>query len=272
MAITAKDVQTLRQRSGLGMMECKQALEEVDGDLDKAVDLLRQRGLSKMDARTDRTSAEGKVAVAVSDDKSKGAIVEVNTETDFTAGNDQFKAMLDTIVAEALKQDPGEVTANDAMQAAIDEVRITTKENVQFGRGMVLGGSGATVGSYVHFTGKIGVLIELTTSGGGSADEDLLKDLCMHISAASPAPLGVNEDEIPEELVEKERAVAKQQAMDSGKPEHIAEKMVEGKIRKYYDEVVLLRQPFIKDDKKQVKDLLPNGTEIKQFARYQVGG
>lgn len=270
MAITAKDVQTLRQRSGLGMMECKQALEEVGGDMDKAVDLLRQRGLSKMDSRTDRTSAEGKVAVAVTDDRSKGAIVEVNTETDFTAGNDQFKQMIDTVVAEALKQDAGEVQKNDAIQAAIDEVRITTKENVQFGRGIVLGGNGdSTIGQYVHFTGKVGVLIELT---GGKVDEDLLKDLCMHISAASPAPLGVTEDDIPAELVEKERAIAKQQAMESGKPENIAEKMVEGKIRKYYDEVALLRQPFIKDDKKQIKDLLPEGVQIKNFARFQVGG
>ncbi|MFW6058960.1 MAG: translation elongation factor Ts [Phycisphaeraceae bacterium] len=269
MAITAKDVQTLRQRSGLGMMECKQALEEVGGDMDKAVDLLRQKGLSKMDSRTDRASAEGKVAVALSDDQSKGAIVEVNAETDFTANNDQFQKMIDTVSAEALKQDAGDVEKTDAMQSAIDEVRITTKENVQFGRGKVLGGTGDTrIGSYVHFTGKIGVLVEVS----GNPDEELLKDLCMHISAASPAPLGITEDEVPAELVEKERALAKQQAIDSGKPENIAEKMVEGKIRKYYDEVVLLRQAFIKDDKKQIKDLLPKGVEIKNFARFQVGG
>ena len=268
MAISAKDVQALRQRSGLGMMECKQALEEVDGDMEKAVDLLRQKGLSKMDGRTDRTSAEGKVAAVVTDDASKGALVEVNTETDFTAGNDQFKQMVETVAQEALQQPPGEVAATDAMQQAIDELRITTKENVQFGRGVVMGGEGQTVGSYVHFTGKIGVLVALT----GKPDEQLIKDLCMHISAASPAPLGITEDEIPEDAVQKERDFAKQQALDSGKPEQIAEKMVEGKLRKYYDEVVLLRQPFIKDDKQQVKDLLPEGVEIKQFARFQIGG
>lgn len=268
MAISAKDVMTLRQRTGLGMMECKQALEETGGDMAKAIDLLRQRGLAKMDTRADRASAEGKVAVAVSPDRSKGAIVEVNTETDFTANNEAFAQMIQKIAQEALSQEAGEVSRTDAMQAAIDEVRLTTKENVQFGRGRVLGGPGATVGSYVHFTGKVGVLVEVQ----GEASDELLKDLCMHISAASPVPLGVTEDDIPADVVEKERQIAKAQAIESGKPENIAEKMVEGKIRKFYDEVVLLRQPFIKDDKKQIKDLLPQGTTIKGFVRYQVGG
>ncbi|MFA9476764.1 translation elongation factor Ts [Phycisphaerales bacterium AB-hyl4] len=268
MAITAKDVMALRQKTGLGMMECKEALTEVDGDVDKAVDLLRQRGLAKMDSRSERTSAEGRINAAVSDDGSKGAIVEINSETDFTASNDAFLAMADTVATEAIKGEPGEVVTNDAMKAAIDEVRLTTKENIQFARGAVLGGPGSTVGQYVHFTGKVGVLIELD----GKADDALLKDLCMHISAVSPAPLGVTEDEVPAEVVEKEREIAKAQAIESGKPEQIAEKMVEGKIRKFYDETVLLRQPFIKDDKKQIKDLLPNGVTIKKFVRYQVGG
>ncbi|MEX0744946.1 MAG: translation elongation factor Ts [Phycisphaeraceae bacterium] len=272
MAITAKDVMALRQKTGLGMMECKEALAEVDGDVDKAIDLLRQRGLAKMDTRAERTSAEGRVTAALSDDASKGAIVEINSETDFTASNDTFVKMADTIANEALNNGAGEVQPNDAMKAAIDEVRLTTKENVQFARGTVLGGPGSTVGSYVHFTGKVGVLIELDTSGGGKADEQLLKDLCMHISAVSPVPLGVTEDEVPAEVVEKEREIAKAQAIESGKPEQIAEKMVEGKIRKFYDETVLLRQPFIKDDKKQIKDLLPKGVTVKQFVRYQVGG
>ncbi|MEX0885526.1 MAG: translation elongation factor Ts [Phycisphaeraceae bacterium] len=268
MAITAKDVKSLRDRTGLGMMECKQALAEVEGDVDKAVDLLRQRGLSKMDTRSDRTSAEGRVAAIVSEDRSRGAIVELNTETDFTANNDQFVAMTDAVTREALKHDAGPVEPNDAIKAAIDEVRLTTKENVQFARGHVLGGGGSTVGAYVHFTGKVGVIVELA----GEASDELLKDLCMHISAVSPVPVGVHEDEVPESIIDKERQVAKAQAMEQGKPENIAEKMVEGKIRKFYDEHVLLRQPFIKDDKQQIKDLLPKGTTIERFVRYQVGG
>lgn len=268
MAITAKDVMALRKATGLGMMESKAALEEAGGDMQKATDLLRTKGLAKMDGRTDRASAEGKVASAIADDRAKGALVEVNTETDFTANNEAFVAMTQAMADHALQQEPGDVTVTDAMQAAIDEVRLTTKENAQFAQGVVLGGAGKTVGSYVHFTGKVGVLIEAE----GNADEALLKDLCMHISAVSPAPLGVTEDEVPAEVVEKEREIAKAQAIESGKPENIAEKMVEGKIRKFLDEVVLLRQGFVKDDKVQIQSLLPDGVTITRFARYQVGG
>jgi elongation factor Ts len=264
MAISAKDVMALRKATGLGMMESKAALEEAGGDIQAATDLLRTKGLAKMDGRTDRESAEGKVAVALSSDGTKGAIVEVNTETDFTATNETFVGLVQSIADLALEQEAGDVDKTDAMQALIDEVRLTTKENIQFKTGKVLAGN---VGSYVHFTGKIGVLIEVD----GEADEDLLKDLCMHVSAASPTPLGVSEDEVPPDVLEKEREIAKAQAIESGKPEEIAEKMVEGKIRKYLDSVVLTRQPFVKDDKKQIKDLLPKGTTIKQFARYQVG-
>lgn len=265
MAITAKDVMALRKATGLGMMESKAALEEAGGDMQKAQDLLRKKGLAKMDGRSDRESAEGKVAVAVAPDGKKGAIVEVNTETDFTASNEAFIKMTQAIADLALKQGAGDVQKTDEMQALIDEVRLTTKENVQFKGGKVFQGN---VGSYVHFTGKIAVLIEVA----GEASADLLKDLCMHISAVSPAPLGVNEDEVPADILAKEREIAKAQAIESGKPEEIAEKMVEGKIRKYLDEVVLTRQAFVKDDKKQIKDLLPKGTVIKQFVRYQVGG
>jgi elongation factor Ts len=265
MAISAKDVMALRKATGLGMMESKAALVEAGGDIQAATDLLRTKGLAKMDGRADRESAEGKVAVAVAPDGSKGAIVEVNTETDFTATNEAFVNLVQAIADLALEQDAGDVEKTDAMQALIDEVRLTTKENVQFKAGKVLSGN---VGSYVHFTGKIAVLIEVE----GDASDELLKDLCMHVSAASPTPLGVNEDEVPADVLAKEREIAKAQAIESGKPEAIAEKMVEGKIRKYLDSVVLTRQPFVKDDKKQIKDLLPKGTTIKRFVRYQVGG
>ncbi len=268
MAITAKDVMALRQRTGLGMMECKSALGETDGDIDKAIDLLRQRGLAKMDSRAGRESAEGKIAAAISPEGNKGAIVEINTETDFTAGNQEFINMVNQIALMAIEQNPGNIEKNQAMQEAIDNVRLTTKENIQFGRGTVLGTGRSTVGSYVHFTGKIGVLVEIE----GSMPDNLIKDLCMHISAISPVPLGVTENDIPADIIDKEREIAKAQAIESGKPENIAEKMVEGKLRKFYDETVLLRQPFIKDDTKQIKDLIPDGCTIKSFVRYQVGG
>jgi elongation factor Ts len=274
MAIGAKDVMTLRHKTGLGMMECKQALEETQGDIEKAVDLLRKRGLAKMDTRTDRASAEGRLAAVISADKAKGAIIEVNSETDFTANTDAFKAMVAKVAAEALKHPAGEVAKNDVMQAAVDDVRLTTKENIQFGRGKVVGGPNSIVGKYIHFTGKTGALVELDVSGASRdvITEELLSDLCMHVTAISPPALGVRPEDIDPAIVAKEREIAKGQALESGKPPQIAEKMVEGKLRKFYEERALLLQPFVKDDKKQVKALLPKGVALKSFVRMQIGG
>ncbi len=272
MTISAKDVMNLRRQTGLGMMECKQALTETDGDAEKAIDLLRQKGLAKMDGRTDRQSTEGRIAIAVADGRAKAAIVEVNTETDFTAANDAFKAVVEAVAAQALEQHAGEVQKSDVMQTAIDEVRLTTKENVRFARGKVLGGTGGSaVGGYLHFTGRVGVLVEVDVTGDAPASEALLTDLCMHIAAASPPPIAVNQSDVPKEIVEKERQIAKAQAIEQGKPEQIAEKMVEGKIRRFYEDHVLLNQAFIKDDKKRIQDLLPAGVTIKGFVRYQLG-
>ena len=231
--------------------------------MEAAKDLLRQKGLAKMDTRTDRESAEGKVAIAI--DGNKAAIVQVNTETDFTANNEDFGAMMTVVANAALQQNAGTVEKTDAIQSAIDDVRVTTKENVQFAEGKVLGGGDKKIGAYVHHNGKVGAVVEAT----GEVDDALLKQICQHIVAMSP--MGLTEDDIASELVDKEREIAKAQAIEQGKPEQIAEKMVEGKIRKFYDEVVLLRQAFVLDDKKQVKEMLPAGASITGYARYQVG-
>ena len=268
-AITAKDVNELRQSTGLGMMECKAALVETNGDKQAAIDLLRKKGLAKMDSRADRESKQGRVFAATSADGSKAALVELNTETDFTANADPVKAAGAKIAELAVAGAAGEVTKTDAMQSAVDDVRLTTKENIQFSRGVVLGGPGKTVGSYVHFTGQIGVIIE-AEAGGQTLPPELLKELCMHISAATPVPLGVRDEDIDPAILDKEREIAKAQAIESGKPAQIAEKMVEGKVRKFLEETVLLKQPFIKDDKKKVGDLLPKGVTITRFARYQI--
>lgn len=264
--ISAKDVMALRKKSGLGMMECKEALQETGGDLKAAEDMLRQKGLAKMDSRSDRDSAEGRIAAAVSSDGKKGAIVEVNTETDFTASNDQFKDMAQKLADLALDQSAGDVDKTDAMQAVIDEVRLTTKENVQFKAGTVL--EADNVGSYVHHNGKVGALVAVD----GDCPDATLADLCMHVVAITPTPLGVTDDEVPADVVEKEREIAKAQAIESGKPENIAEKMVEGKIRKFYEENVLLKQKFVKDDKQTVQQILPKGATVKAFARKALGG
>jgi len=271
MAISAKDVKALRDATGLGMTDCKKALEEAGGDMDKAAEIARAKFGAKMAGRSDRESAEGRIALATNADGSKGAIVQINTETDFTAKNDAFVAMAQKIADLALELPAGNVAANDAMEAAMQEVRLTTGENVQFGKGVVYeAGKPGCVGGYNHFTGKIGVLIELDTEGEKPSDE-LIKDLCMHISAIVPEALGVTEDDIPAETVEKEKAAAKAEAIESGKPEDIAEKMVVGKMRKYMDSIVLLRQPFVKDDKQQVQQILPKGVTIKAFTKLSVG-
>ncbi|MEM9413877.1 MAG: translation elongation factor Ts [Planctomycetota bacterium] len=267
MSFTAKDVMQLRKATGLGMADCKKALEKAEGDLDKAAEIVRAEFGAKMDGRADRESGEGRIAIAVADDKSKGAIVRVNTETDFTAKNDAFVAMTQKVADLALDQEPGDVAANDTIEDTLKEVRLTTGENIQFGSGTVYGGAGHTVGSYVHFTGKVGVLIDLE----GQADEQLCKDLCMHISAIVPEPMGVNEEDVPADIIEKEKQAAKAEAIESGKPEDIAEKMVVGKMRKYMDSIVLLRQPFVKDDKQQIQDILPEGVKIKSFTKLAIG-
>jgi elongation factor Ts len=270
MAITAALVKQLREATGLGMMEAKKALDEVGGDFEKAIHHARTKGLAKMDGRTDRDSAEGRVAVATQDDKAKAAIVMLNTETDFTANNDAFKAMCQAVASAALKFEPGDVPEPDVtMKAAIDEIRLTTKENAQYAKGKVLGGTGKTVGGYVHHTGKVGALVELT--GDGVSDE-LIKDLCMHISAIVPAPVGLTEADIPAETIEKEKEIAKQQAIEQGKPAEIAEKMVTGKMRKFFEETLLPRQKFVKDDKQTVQQILPDGVEITDFALFKIGG
>ncbi|MEM7680385.1 MAG: translation elongation factor Ts [Planctomycetota bacterium] len=266
--ISAKDVAKLRQASGLGMMECKKALTEAEGDFDRAAEIIRTKYKTKMEGRSDRESTEGRVAIAVADDRTKGAIVQINTETDFTANNDKFVDMAQKVADLALQADPGQAQTTDAISAVIDEVKLVTQENIQFGQGQVFGGPGKKVGSYAHFTGRTGVLIEVD----GDCPEDTLKDLCMHVSAIVPAPLGVTEDDIPAETLEAEKKIAKQEAIESGKPEEIAEKMVNGKMRKYLDSVALLRQPFVKDDKKQIKDILPAGATITRFVKYQIGG
>ena len=271
MAISASDVKRLRDQTGLGMMECKQALKESEGDVEAAVNLLREKGLAKMDSRTERTAVEGRIGAAVSEDRSSGVIVEVNSETDFTAASEPFERMLQSVAREALAQEPGEVCCGDGMQAAIDEVRLTTKDNVQFARGRLVGGAGCVVGAYVHFTGKVGALIELEAPDPGKIPESLVNDLCMHVAAVNPVPLAVNRDQIPEDRVDQERELARKQALDQGKPEQIVEKMVEGKIRKFYEDHALMEQAFIKDDKQTVGGLLPEGVAIRSFVRYTLG-
>jgi elongation factor Ts len=263
----------LRNQTGLSMMECKKALVEVGGDLQKAEEHLRKKLKGKMDARTDRAAGAGRITVAMHGPDAGGsvphaAIVEIRAETDFTAMNEHFVAMCSRVADAAAEQPVGDVPCSGEMQAEVDKIRITTGENCSYARGHKFnGGPRAVFGAYVHHDGKTGALIHAE----GEITSELLKDIGMHIVASVPAPKGVSANDIPAEVIEKERKFRIEQAMESGKPKEIAEKMVEGGMRRFFEEIALLEQPYVKDPAKKVKDVVGSMATIVAFKRWAVG-
>lgn len=261
--VSAKDVMKLRQKTGLSMMECKKALTEAGGSQEAAEELLRKKLKGKMETRTDRAAGEGRIGIAIDGDKA--AIVELRAETDFTAKNEKFVQIISDI-AGAVKDAPaGDVALPDSAAGDIDEIRITTGENISYARGKAL--SGGNFASYVHHDGKTGVLLQAE----GDIDASTLKDICMHIVAAVPVPQGVNPEDVPQELVEKERKFRLEQAMESGKNAEIAEMMVEGGMRKFFETIALVEQPFVKDPSTKIKDLIGSKGKLVHFERWVVG-
>lgn len=268
--ISAKDVMNLRNRTGLPMMNCKEALSQTGGDVDAAEDWLRKKLKGKMDKRTDRAAGEGRIAVAIDERHGVATIVEVRAETDFTAKNERFVEAARKAAELALAAPgAGQLAPTAEMTSLVDELRITTGENCSIARiHKLVGESGTTAfGFYVHHDGKTGVLIQAT----GSVSDETLRELGMHITASPTRPLGVTAEQIPAAVVEKERRFRVEQAMESGKPQEIAEKIVEGGMRKFFEEVALLEQPFIKDESKKVKDVVGKDATIEAFFRWQVG-
>lgn len=265
--INAKDVMALRNRTGLSMMACKAALTQASGDMEKAEEILRKQLKGKMDAKTDRAAGEGRVAVART--REAAAIVELRAETDFTAKNEKFIAAAQKVADLAIAAHAGDVPATPEIKAIIDELRISTGENISFARGhkLLQDPSSGGFGSYVHHDGKTGVLVQAE----GDVNEEVLKDICMHITAVTPRPMGVTIKDIPADLAEKERRFRVEQAMESGKPQQIAEKMVEGAMRKFFEERALLEQPFVRDESRKIKDLLGAKATVVAFFRWQVG-
>lgn len=264
--ISAKDVMSLRNRTGLGMMECKKALVETGGDVEAAEEHLRKVYKGKMEKRTDRAAGEGRIAIKIADDGSAAAIVELKAETDFTAKNENFIACAQLCADEALKAGVGAVGSTDAMESSIDKIRAQTGENISLGRAEKIDGTGVSFGSYVHHDGKTGVLLVIE----GDLSDEVAKQICMHVTAAVPRPAGVTPDDVPAKVVEKERKFRIEQAVESGKPQEIAEKMVEGGMRKFFAEVALNEQAFIMDPSKTIKDLV-GGATIRSFYRWEVG-
>lgn len=271
MAVTASMVKELREATGAGMMDCKKALAETDGNMEEAIEFLRKKGMAGADKKAGRTAAEGVIAIAVSDDKKKAAIVEVNCETDFVAKGDDFKAFADEIAAIVLATGTIDVDAlmNEKMAngQTIDEKRREMigkiGENMAVRR-VELVESNGTIGKYQHGE-KIGVVVAM--NGG---DDALVRDVAMHVAAANPS--AISADDVDQEMLEKERKFQIEQAQDSGKPAEIIEKMIDGRMRKYLQEITLLGQAFVKDPDQTVEKLLKaSDASVSNFIRLEVG-
>ena len=275
MAVTAEAVKLLRERTGAGMMECKKALVETNGDLDAAAELMRKAGLAKADKKATRVAAEGVIVIERSADEKRAAVAEINCETDFVAREPDFQSFAANVAKVALEHRPASTDALMALSlengSSIDETRraLIAKigENISVRRFAILEGP-AVVGAYLHGT-RIGALVAMK-----SGDDAVAKDIAMHVAAINP--LRVSAAEVPAEEVAKERAIfieqAKSDPKTAGKPQEIVDKITEGKVRKWLSEITLLGQPFVKDDKQTVEQYLKKaGGEVAAILRYEVG-
>ena len=268
--ITAALVKELREITGAGMMDCKKALVECDGDKDKAIDYLREKGIAKAAKKAGRIASEGVVAAAYCDKCNTAAIVEINSETDFVAKNENFLALVKKIAQHIVATKPADMDALNASEMdgktvadVMTEAVASIGEKLSLRRFEVYSSEDGKLATYIHMGGKIGVIVEL--SGG---DEALGKDVAMQIAAAKPQCIDRACGD--QEALAHEREVLKKQALEEGKPEKIVEKMVDGRINKYYKEVCLVEQEFVKDGDKTIKDIL-GGVEVRRFARFEMG-
>lgn len=278
---TAKDVQLLRQRTGVGMMDCKNALSEANGDMEKAIEILREKGIAKAAKKAGRVAAEGLVVAKVKDDV--GVVVEVNSETDFVAKNSDFIDFVNAVADTILEKNPKnleelkslEISNGDlTVEKALQEKILSIGENIQIRRFVRMEGSLST---YVHGGGTIGVMIKFNTDLGGKPEfNEYAKNVAMQVAAVSPQYL--NADQVPAEVLDKEKEILKQQVINSGKPDNIAARIVEGKINKFYKEVCLLDQQYVKDSNltisqytNDVAKSLGGNIEIVEFVRIEKG-
>lgn len=268
--ITAALVKELREITGAGMMDCKKALVECEGDKDKAIDYLREKGIAKAAKKAGRIASEGVVAAAVTADGKTACIVEINSETDFVAKNENFQNLVKKIAEHIVACKPADMDALNASQMdgktvaeVMTEAVASIGEKLSLRRFEVYTTEDGQLATYIHMGGKIGVIVEL--SGG---DATLGKDVAMQIAAAKPQCIG--REDVDQESLAHEREVLRKQALEEGKPEKIVEKMVDGRINKYYKEVCLVEQEFVKDSDKTIKDILA-GVEVRRFARFEMG-
>lgn len=272
-AVTAKLVKELREKTGAGMMDCKKALVETDGDIEKAVDVLREKGMAKAAKKADRVAAEGLAQIKINGNKA--VALEVNSETDFVAKNDQFKQLIDTLADHLLATEPA--TVDEALGQKLDGSDETVGEHInsaiaKIGEKISLRrfallekADDEVFGAYLHMGGRIAALVKI--SGG---DGTVAKDVAMHVAASNPRYLA--REDVTADVVEHEKEVLKQQALNEGKPANIVEKMIAGRLNKFFKEICLVDQPFIKDPDLTVKKYLAgHKAEAKAFVRYEVG-
>jgi elongation factor Ts len=289
VAITAKDVAALRARTGAGMGDCKKALEEAGGDIEKAIDVLRTRGVAKAEKRAGRRAAEGQIVTWLADDRTIGVMIELNSETDFVSRNEEFVAVAKLIAAhigrDTTLDGVADVGADHALLAkqwthdksltlgqVVKQVAAKTGENVSLRRVARFTSTG-TLGSYLHHNGKVAALVELAGAKGAAALA-LANSVAEHLAAGVPTvAVAVRKEDVPADLVAREKAIFVAQGRDSGKPDAIVEKMVAGRVEKYFKEITLLEQPWVRDDKKTIGQLVKEtpGAEVRRFARFQMG-
>jgi len=283
MAFTAQDVKTLREKTGCGMMDCKKALTQADGNMDAAIDILREQGLAKQAKKASRIAAEGVAYAATNADATVGVVVEINSETDFVAKNDDFMSFVKTVADTIIEKNPADVDALLAEKAAdsdmtvaelLQEKVLTIGENIKIRRFARYEGAVAT---YIHAGGKIGVMVNFETDVAGKEGfAEYGKDIAMQIAAVNPSYL--QKSDVPDEVIEHEKAIMTEQVINEGKPEAIAQKIVLGKIGKYYEENCLVNQAFVKDNKMTVEQYtakvakdLGGSIKILGFVRFEKG-
>lgn len=281
--ISAQVVKDLRDKTGAPMMDCKKALSDAGGDPAKAALLLRERGLAKAVKRAGKETSEGTIALAAGD--GVAALIELGCETDFVAKTPDFQALAAQLARAAIEANAaspdallaasvGGVKGSELIASAIARIG----ENIQLKRVEKLAAPGGVTGGYIHAGGKLGVMVGLATPARGDAVSALAKDVAMHVAAADPSPVAIDRDGVPRQLLDKEAEIFRKQALADGKPEKIVERIVEGRIKKYYAEICLLEQPFVKDPDKTVAKLLADASarlgaqvQVTSFVRFRLG-
>ena len=276
MQITAGMVKELRERTGAGMMDCKKALEEASGDIEVAIETMRKSGVAKAAKKAGRIAAEGNIVIKQNEETGETVLLEVNSETDFVARDENFQSFAEGVAKAILDKKPGDTDAlvvlpidsdkNQTVEEARQQLVAKIGENVSVRRFVIHKQQGDRLGVYLHGT-RIGVLVDM--QGG---DDELARDIAMHVAGHQPPPVCVSDEEIPSETLDKEKEIFVAQARESGKPDDIIEKMVAGRIAKFKKEITLLGQPFVKDPDMTVEKLLSNaGAKVNRFIRYEVG-